>query len=523
MTQIHSLPDEVISLITAGEVIDSLASAVRELAENAIDAQADRLKIELFTHNLTIQVVDNGVGMDYDNLQKAALAHSTSKIRRKQDLWQIAQLGFRGEALHSLAQLGDLVISSCSAHNPAWKVAYDHQGIPKTLPQQIAQAQGTVVRVAHLFADYPQRLNLLPSIPQQIRQVQKQIYDLAIAHPHISWQVELDQKSWMQIWATASMQGIITQIVPNLTADDLAYLELPNLDILIGLPHRYHRPRPDWLKIIANGRVIKCPELEQTIINSFQRTIPRQRFPLCIAHLHLAPHQIDWHRHSHKSEVYLEQVSAIQAQIHNAISDLLRGIQPSPPKLQIFKVFEAQANYETKSNLRAIAQVMQTYILAEGDNAIYLIEQHIAHERVLYEQLEQQWQIVPIPEPVLLHNLTAEQVQQLESIPLEITEFGANTWAVRSLPKLLIDHPETTSILTEISRQPDLTMAMAQLACRTALKNATPLDLPAMQNLLHQWHNTRNPHTCPHGRPICLRLDSDDLARIFRRRWLLNP
>jgi len=524
MPLIRPLPHEVISLISAGEVIDSLAGAVRELAENAIDAQANRLKIELFTDSMTIQVSDNGVGMDYDNLLCAALAYTTSKINSKHDLWQISQLGFRGEALHSLAQLGDLVISSCHSPQSAWKVAYDHQGVPKALPQPVAQAQGTVVTVSRLFADYPQRRNLLPSMAQQIRQVQKQIYDLAIAHPHVSWQVELDGKAWVQIWSAESLQGIVTQILPNLRTDDLAYQAGSDLSLLIGLPHRYHRPRPDWLKIIVNGRVIKQPELEQTMLTSFQRTIPRHRFPLCIVHLHLAPQKIDWHRHTNKSEVYLDQVPELQEKIHRTISDLLK-VSPSAysaPTAPLFKLSEAQGSYSAPSCLRAIAHVMQTYILAEGNKEIYLVEQHTAHERVLYEQLEQAWQVIRIAEPVLLEHLTEEQVQQLATIPLDIDQFGQTTWVVRSLPKLLVDHPDKVSILWEMSQQKDLTMAMAQLACRTALKNATPLDLPAMQNLLNQWHKVRNPHTCPHGRPICLRLDSDDLARIFRRRWLLN-
>jgi DNA mismatch repair protein MutL len=520
--QIRPLPPEVISLITAGEVIDSLASAVRELAENAIDAQADRVKVELITHSFTVQVTDNGVGMDYDNLQRAALAYTTSKIASKQDLGRICQLGFRGEALHSLAQLGDLVISSCCANQPAWKVAYDRQGVPKTAPQQVAQAQGTVVRVSHLFAHYPQRLSLLPSIAQQIRQVQKQIYDLAIANPHVSWQVDLDYKPWLQIWSADQVQGIITQILPNLSPEDLVSSTTGDVTLVAGLPHRYHRPRPDWIKIIANGRVIKYPELEQTILSSFQGTIPRHRFPLCIVHLRLAPWQIDWNRYSDKSEVYLDQVPEIQAKIHGAISELLHTSQPQNNSQTLFRLAETQVSYQPHSSLRAIAQVMQTYILAEGEDAIYLIEQHIAHERVLYEQLEEQWEIVHLSEPVLLHNLTPEQVERLESIPLDITQFGAHTWAVRSLPKLLVNHPEQLSILLEVSQQPDLTMAMAQLACRTAIKNATPLDLPTMQNLLNQWHKTRNRHTCPHGRPICFRLDSSDLARIFRRRWILN-
>jgi DNA mismatch repair protein MutL len=497
-------------------------AVVRELAENAIDSGANRIMIDLCTDNLTVQVTDNGIGIDQTDLLRVALPHTTSKIANQQDLYQIKSLGFRGEALHCLAQLGRLTIISRKAGQTAFKAEYDHQGKCIEIPQQTAFAEGTTVKVSNLFADYPQRLAMLPTIPQQIRQTQKQIYNLAIANPQITWQVFLDRKEWIKICADQRTSQVAMQIISGIDNGDLLEYNSPDLQVVIGAPDRYHRPRADWIKVIINQRVVNNIDLEQTILSCFQRTLPRHRYPFCIAHLTIPPQQIDWNRHPAKSEVYIENLKHWQEYIANTIHNLLHSPQTKSSTASLFKVAEDQISYGFNNHIRAIAHVLKTYILAEGQQGIYLIEQHTAHERVLYENLEQQWQIVMLAEPIVLTNLQEYQVVHLSKIGIEIGEFGSNTWLVRSLPKLLVDHPEKVGILQEISQQKDLTSSMAQLACRTAIKNGTDLDLPAMHTLIQQWQATRHPHTCPHGRPICLRLESTDLARIFRRNWLVG-
>ncbi|CAN1210126.1 hypothetical protein TUMEXPCC7403_08015 [Tumidithrix helvetica PCC 7403] len=172
MQLIQTLPTEVVHLIAAGEVIDSLAAVVRELAENAIDARATRLAISIWTDTLSIQVSDNGCGMDLADLKQAAIPHTTSKIHYKQDLQQIDSLGFRGEALHSLAQLADLQICSRKhTDNAGWQVRYDHAGNLLGDPKNVAIALGTVVTVDRLFATLPSRLQVLPAIAQQVRKI----------------------------------------------------------------------------------------------------------------------------------------------------------------------------------------------------------------------------------------------------------------------------------------------------------------------------------------------------------------
>jgi DNA mismatch repair protein MutL len=172
--------------------------------------------------------------------------------------------------------------------------------------------------------------------------------------------------------------------------------------------------------------------------------------------------------------------------------------------------------------VRAIAQLHQTYILAEHTSGMWLVEQHIAHERVLYEQLQQEWQLVPLTSPIMLSDLTDLQVDQLIHLGLDIEVFGPRLWAVRSVPKLLATRSDSEDALIELSHCSELEAALVATACRSSIRNGTPLDLSEMQTLLDQWQRTQRPRTCPHGRPIYLSLEETSLARFFRRHWVIG-
>jgi DNA mismatch repair protein MutL len=574
MPLIQTLPTEVVHLIAAGEVIDSLAAVVRELAENAIDAHATRLTISIWTDTFSIQVSDNGCGMDLADLEQAATPHTTSKIHLKQDLQQIKSLGFRGEALHSLAQLADLQICSRKhAESAGWQVRYDHAGQVSGAPKNVAIALGTVVTVNHIFATLPSRLQVLPAIAQQIRKVQLLIHHMAIANPQVTWQVSLDQREWITIWAGRNVQDILPQIIKSIQFTDLVIgrevitesmgfnqaiaasplystpsnphtsvqssnLEnsIAQIEITLGLPDRLSRRRPEWVKVVVNGRMVDFPEMEQIILSAFSHTLPRHRYPVCIVHLHLPPDRLDWNRHPAKNEVYLQNLSDWQSQVSKLITQILQApetnqeIGNSAGARTLLRLAESQKRYLSHSPtsapasqaVKALAQVHNTYILAEHAAGMWLIEQHVAHERVLFEQIEQQWQIVAIAPPVLLDQISAEGVERLQALEIEIEPFGENLWLVRSIPAILVGQTDCVSILMELSQQPDPQGARASAACRSAIRNGTALDLLEMQNLLNQWQQTRNPHTCPHGRPICLSLEESDLARFFRRNWIIG-
>jgi DNA mismatch repair protein MutL len=574
---IQALPSEVVYLITAGEVIDSLASVVRELVENSLDAGATRIVVSLWQQQWRVRVADNGRGMNLDDLQQAATAHSTSKIRSCADLWKINSLGFRGEALHSLTTLANLEILSRPAA-PAtppqpgerccgWRVVYGYDG-EAVRTEIIAIAPGTVVTVSNLFGNCPSRRQGMPTLAQQMKAVQATIHQIALCHPQVTWQVRQNDREWFTISPASTTGKLLPQILHQVRQTDLQELklELPNppnsyghgnavplptpnssLFLVVGLPDRCHRHRPDWVRVAVNGRMVKSPELEQTILSAFHKTLPRDRYPVCLLHLYISPDQINWNRNPAKTEIYLNEINYWQEQIAQAIDKALcinsSKIKESVHTSRVGKLIKAaeeQSGYnfnrsipnednktqnsklKTQNPLKAVAQVNNTYIVAEHPGGMWLIEQHIAHERVLYEQLCDNWQIVSVEPPVILYQLSAAQVSQLQRIGLDIEPFGEELWAIRTIPALLLQRDDCAEAILELSWGGELQTAQVAVACRSAIRNGTPLSLPEMQTLLDKWQRTRNPSTCPHGRPIYLSLEESALARFFRRNWVIG-
>ena len=352
------------------------------------------------------------------------------------------------------------------------------------------------------------------------------------------------------------------------------------LELVLGLPDRCHRHRPDWIRIAVNGRCVQVhgalqsgallQPLEQAILKAFRQTIPRHRYPLCFAHFHLSPEYIDWNRHPAKSEIYLRDLDHWRSQLHLAIKDLLgfdayssnatgeraiatilataenkgdyrltslssqsnseysnaetiETIASSPPNPLLGLSLSDPLPQPSLMNLKAIAQLHHTYILCEHPAGIWLVEQHVAHERVLYDALEKDWDFVEITPPQRITGLSAQQIDNLEALGIDIHPFGPGVWVVRTLPKLMLDDRDRLEGLTLLSQTDNLTAALATIACRCAIRNGTSLSLTQMQQLLDAWQQTQTPRTCPHGRPIYLSLEEKDLARFFRRNWIINP
>ena len=544
---IQTLPTEVVHLIAAGEVIDSLAAVVRELVENAIDAGATRIVISVWAEQWRVRVSDNGCGMKLDDLKQAATAHSTSKIRNCEDLWQINSLGFRGEALHSLAQLADLeVLSRGQTTDEAWRVTYCPQGEPVEI-ETVAIAPGTVVTVDNLFGTWWERRAGLPTIAQQTKAIQTTIGQIALCHPQVTWVMWLDDRQWFTLSPGITTQQLLPQIVRQLRVGDLQQLkvEVPQLGVehlgllqlVLGLPDRCHRHRPDWVKVAVNGRMVKLPEIEQIILATTAKTLPRDRYPVCFLHLKISPNQVNWNRHPAKTEIYLNNLTHWQEQVTQAIEQVLRLNSDSVCEQvhnarvgKVIKAAEAQGTYgvkpapqiEASFSLKAVSQVHNTYIMVEHPGGLWLVEQHIAHERVLYDQLLTNWKLVKLETPAILNNLSAVQTLQLERIGLEVEPFGDDVWAIRNAPALLAEREDCAEALLELSLGGDLQTAQVAVACRSAIRNGTPLSLEQMQTLVDQWQRTRNPRTCPHGRPIYLSLEETALSRFFRRHWVIG-
>ncbi len=531
MSKIQPLNPERIARMAAGEVIDSLGAALRELLENALDAQATRIQVEIWPSRWQVRVADNGQGIPGSELDQVARRHTTSKLDG-------CSLGFRGEALHSLARLGSLTIQTRHADDAhGWLAAYNRQG-ELAHQQPAATALGTVVTVGDLFADWPLRRRGVPSIPPLLTLVQ----NAALAHPWVSWQVHQEGQLLLSLWPGKSLQDLLLQVLPQLDLSDLRYQRIQEGDsdweVVLGLPDRLHRPRPDWIRVAVNGRFVQMPDWQRLIQSVFHHTLPRQRYPLVVVHLRLPSEQVDWNRHPAKSELYLENLTARQEQLRQHLHALLQSgsEQASRRSVHLIRASEAKSIYRVSPSpqspalpaagcslppLKALAQLHRVYILAEHPQGLWLVEQHLAHERVRYEYIQRHWQPVELETPVMLEGLSSQAVEQLEQLGLEPEPFGPNTYLVRRVPLALWseDPKEIQGSLRELSRCADLEAAQVAVACRGALRNGIPLALEQMQQLLEAWQRTANPHTCPHGRPVYLALAEKDLARHFRRRW----
>ncbi|MDJ0676010.1 MAG: DNA mismatch repair endonuclease MutL [Calothrix sp. MO_167.B42] len=547
---IQVLPTEVVHLITAGEVIDSLAAVVRELVENSLDAGATRIIISVCPQNWWVRVADNGCGMNLDDLHSAAMAHSTSKIGSCADLWKINSLGFRGEALHSLTTLAEVEILSrtapCFSDNSigesnGWRVVYGYGGKAQEI-EAVALAPGTVVAVTNIFGNHPSRRQGLPSPAQQLKAIQTIIQQFALCHPQVHWQVWQNKREWFSIAPSASMKQLLPQILHQVRGNDLQEVKLQlspphkTLDLVMGLPDRCHRHRPDWVRVAVNGRIVNATELERTILAAFHKTLPRDRYPVCFLHLCISPDKVNWNRNPAKTEIYLHELSYWQEQVNQGIEQGLRINSAHVPEAthtsrvgKLIQAAEQTGDYNlnsTTSNsfhgLKAVAQVNNTYIVVEHPGGMWLVEQHIAHERVLYEQLCDRWQIISVEPAIILYQLSTQQVEQLQRIGLDIQPFGEEMWAVRTIPAMLQGREDCGDAILELSRGGDLQTAQVAVACRSAIRNGTPLSMAEMQTLLDEWQKTRNPRTCPHGRPIYLALEESALARFFRRHWVIG-
>ena len=545
---IRSLSQDIVHRMAAGEVIDSPAAVVRELIENAIDAKATRITVSIWLDQWKIQVTDNGIGISVENLKTIAKPHSTSKILHLDDLSKINTLGFRGEALHSITQVAELELFSSTqdpitAIRSGWHAVYfDALRDPEL--EEVAIAPGTTVQVKNLFRNWESRRTSGQTLKQHLKSIQQCIYDIALAHPHLTLHVNQDDREWFILSNTPTLTTRLLQVLPTGEKTDFREVKTDQLHLVVGLPDRISRRQSDWMRVAINGRLVDCPELLSTLSHHLRRMLPRDRYPIVIAHLTLPPNDLDWNRHPAKKMLYLQHLDHWQTLLTQGVETALHLElnQSSTRATSFLKAAEQHAGYSTSRSIHpdssqsknaqspkklphsliAIAQVRNTYILAEHGGGMYLIEQHIAHERVLYEQICLRWKLVPVTETVMLRGLSDRQVEQLEHIGIEIDEFGDDLWAVRSVPELLLLRDDLPDALLELSQESDLQGAQVAIACRTAIRNGTALDLPAIQSLLDQWQLTTNPHTCPHGRPIYLVLEESSLARFFRRQWVIG-
>ncbi|GGJ21639.1 DNA mismatch repair endonuclease MutL [Deinococcus roseus] len=525
---IHILPVDIQRLIAAGEVITRPLDVVRELIDNALDAQATRIDIELAGGGLTsISVRDNGVGISAEDLAKAPLRHATSKIQDMQDVHAIKTLGFRGEALWSIAYAGYLQITTRPQQQLGGMELFAFQD--RIRVSATACPAGTKVTVMKLFEDLPARLRIQLQPSSEYRDIIMLVGRYILHHPQVGFKLTLDGELKFQHVSSDLIHAVGTVFGP-LSANRMMNVQTPMVQGVISRPE-LTRPRRDRMHLAVNGRPIQASnELENAIISGYGEFLPAGQAPTCILNLNLPPETLDVNIHPTKTQVAFQNLSEVLETLKAVVkaSLLQHPLAQAAPQPRV--VTEPIQDTNALPDFRMIGVYRELYFLAESEGDLWVIDAHAAFERIWYEKLQAAFrQAEPLeltsPEMVQLGSealgILLERAPVLVRWGFLLEPFGANLVRVRSIPqalsKLPIQNAVQLVIDSAVSGSDPERDVLARLACLPALK-AGQIRMDHGQDLMNGLKNCQNPWVCPHGRPTTLRLSERDIAHAFGRR-----
>jgi DNA mismatch repair protein MutL len=637
---IRTLDEQLVNRIAAGEVVERPASALKELIENALDAGAMRLEIEAeMGGRRLIRVRDDGIGMTRTDALHALQRHATSKIASDADLMRITTLGFRGEALPSIASISRMEILTRAFEEDTGTRIVVEGGEVKSV-EEVGAPIGTTVTVRDLFYNVPARLKFLKTVPTELGHMIETVTRYAFAYPDVSFRLVHERQELIftpgngdlltaaaSIWGRETVQGMVSV---DYERDGIRVWGL------IAPPHQT-RPTRQHQYFFVNLRPVRNKTLTAALDEAYKTLTPEKRYPACILLVGIDPRQVDVNVHPAKIEVRFQREQAVFEAVVNAIRAALlqHGMIPSalppsasrgqtitpprPPDAETIHqilmqraglapteavgtparpethmdadgtaalpelhsaAVETPAYPETPANadpfvsarhavaptptpadetpplleteplqtthlpfahllddLYILGQVRNTYIVASTRQGLVIIDQHVAHERVLYEQLCYRRGASPIPKQHLLTPETLqlsrrdalllhEKLPELEAIGFELEPFGVDTYLIRAVPAALKGDPVQTlrdiiDELVELSVSKRLPIAREQIwvttSCKLAVKAGDPLSMPEMRKLIEDLARTENPYLCPHGRPITIVMTWHEIERKFKR------
>jgi DNA mismatch repair protein MutL len=572
---IHVLSSEVASQIAAGEVVERPASVVKELVENALDAGAKSITITIEeAGKRLIEVADDGIGIPADELALAVSRHATSKLVSAKELFSISTLGFRGEALASIGSVSRLTLTSRTAEAEIG-ARIRVEGGQEGQVEQIGVPIGTVVRVENLFYNVPARLKFLKSDTTERRNIDTFAARYALAYPDVRFKLAEGKKVTLQTSGDGDRRAILATLYGVETAKQM--LEVIAEDEGLKLsgfisPTSITRSNRREMTFFINGRWVQDIPLNAALIQAYHTLLMVGRYPLATLFLEIDPQAVDVNVHPAKAEVrFREQdkvFSFVQRAVRRAIlayapvpsvtSTTLWGNQPSQPRQEGLdwsmardaqQVEGAEAGSDSKQEagqpafeniplLRLIGQIGATYLVAEGPDGLYLVDQHAAHERVLFEKLMLQYDKRDIPSQTLLEaesvtfppaqtTLLEEQLELLNRFGFQVEPFGPNTFQVRAMPTLFAGSDAAAALRAlvedfeedESPLQEELEARIAARVCkRMAVKAGQTLSSDEQRALITDLENCDSPRTCPHGRPTMIHLSVDMLERQFGRK-----
>ena len=529
---IRKLSSELVREIAAGEVVGAPADVLKELLENALDAGATRLEVALDEGGIDrVALTDNGAGIPLDELPLAAEMHCTSKL---EDFTRIRTLGFRGEGLYAIRNAGCLSVTS----RPAAQLGgatLTAQGETHSLLEH-PTAPGTRVEVTRLFEALPARRQALDAAGLEGKKCVTLLGRYLLHHPELSVKLTLDGvEKWH--YAGGSHAESVKFLWGAVTANrllPLTFAQVPKkVSGLLSRPE-LSRPRKDRLVLAVNGRPVRWTDaLLKALQEAYRDLLPIGHYPVGVVNLEVPPGEVLVNTAPDKSRVKFLRSAEVCAFFKRAVEELLSG-HPLAPALPDLRTFEAvgAAPRSAFPHLRHAGTYRELYLLAEGDGQLWVVDQHAAHERILFEELEARYRREPpleLPVPELLH-LSLEEAQsyeerrdELAGRGLRLEPFGGGRWRVRSVPAFLSGHPNLVTDIVKGSLQQSSVVeawrkVLGRLACLPAVKAGHALSGADAQSLLDALRQCHTPWACPHGRPTALVLSELELARRFGRR-----
>ena len=528
---IRVLPPHVARLIAAGEVVSRPLDVVRELVENALDAGATRIEIDVEGGGLRlVQVRDNGRGIAAESVALAPQRHATSKLEpdaRSMD--RVRTLGFRGEALWAAAQAGELrLVTRPATQVGACEVRAHGDDVQVA---RVSAPAGTTVRVQNLFAALPARLRTQAAPAAEVREITALVGRYVLHWPQLFWKLSVDGEARLS-HAPADHRGAVASVYGPLSANRVLTVQAGSVRGVVSRPE-LTRARRDRMHFSVNGRPVQAPpELEKAVIEGFAELLPAGAAPLCVLDLTLNPEDQNPNVHPAKQVVALADPSGVAARVREAVAQALAAhpLARAAPAL-VAPPEPARTPDGSFPRLTLLGVYQELYLLAQGEGDLWVVDAHAAHERALFERLTRELSAAPpveLPAPELLH-LTPEQLArlhergpELRAWGLHLEDFGAGLARLRALPAALAALPvprlHEQIVETALGDHPDPRReVLGRLACAPALK-AGMLDHPRGAQVLDQLAACEQPWACPHGRPTVLRLPERDLAHAFGRR-----
>lgn len=590
MSKIKVMSENLANKIAAGEVVEKMMNVVKELVENSIDAESSEINIELIDSGTKlIKVSDNGIGMDREDATLAFSRHATSKCRELNDLFNISSLGFRGEALPSIASVSKVKLKTCDGKVGTY---IEIEGGEVKLCENSDLQKGTDITVTDIFYNTPVRLKYIKNLYSELANITDYVNKMALSYPNIKFSLKNNDKILLKTDGSNNLLKVIYEIYGKDIARKMVEISGENDDYFISGYISYPelaRTSRNNITILVNGRVIKNNNIIKEIIDSYRIYIPKDKYPIVIINIDVDPILVDVNIHPTKMDVKFSKIDTLKELINNIISNTLKkllmipeaSVRTSFSVSEVFKEKEEVVEDNTIKDLTNIIDeeylvkdedeiyqeeekiveqiklvedienspykikkmiakgiIYKTYIIAENEDGMYIIDQHAAAERVNFEKCmdiitSPHVDKIPLLIPLSLEFPTNEYIiiknnlDILESIGFEIEDFGTNTFMVRTHPTMLIrdDHEqedirkifELVCEYEKFDKEKFIDHMAATQACRMSIKANDYISLEDANFLLDELRKCRNPFNCPHGRPTIITYTQYELEKMFKR------